>query len=229
VNKIKIIGCGGIASWLLPPLCHYLNHSVKEGVEISLIDGDEFEERNRERQVFTKRGNKAEIKAEELRAAYPRLFFWPHATYITEKNAVMLLREKDCVFLCVDNHKTRKLVSDRSLELDNVTIISGGNELTDGNIQVFRRRDGKNVGLPIANEYHQEIVNPRDRNPADVEEERRGCQQLVEASPQLVVTNNAIASLMFNCYYGVLVGKLDYDEVYTDVVKNKSRAVKRSN
>ena len=195
-SQPKVIGCGGIATWLLPPLCHYAAHTFKQGVEVSLIDGDTFEENNRDRQVFQSLGNKAEVKANELRKKYPGVFFWSHPIYVTSDNTTLLIRENDVVFLCVDNHKTRQVVSQRCEELDNIVLISGGNDYTDGNIQVHVKRDGENITLPVANKYHPEILHAQDRNPGDQLQARVGCQQLIASEPQLLIMNNAIASLI---------------------------------
>src|SRR5262252_817675 len=227
MNKIKIVGCGGIASWLLPPLCQYLNYTLKEGCEVSLIDGDAYEERNREGQVFSRSGNKADVTAERLRAEFPNIFFWPHPTFLTDANAVMLIRDGDVVFSCVDNHATRKLLSERAEELDNVCLISGGNDFTDGNIQVHLKRDGKNVTMPISNRYHPEIAQPKDTNPGDQPEvHTMSCQELQVIAPQLIFTNNRIAAEMLACYYVVMMGKLKYDEVYVDLMTGKARSKK---
>ena len=48
----------------------------------------------------------------------------------------------DVVLLAVDNHRTRALVDRHLASLDNATLISGGNDETDGNVQLVRRRDG---------------------------------------------------------------------------------------
>jgi hypothetical protein len=129
----------------------------------------------------------------------------------------------------VDNHATRKLLSDRCTELDDVVLISGGNRFTDGNIQVHVRKDGQDITLPIAS-YKNEIANPTDKNPADVRREG-GCEVERASSPQLLITNNVVAALMLNAFYGWTQGKLEgetrYEEVYVDVLFNKAAPRKR--
>ncbi len=190
--------------------------------ELTLIDGDAYEERNAERQAFSRRGNKAEVTAEGIRADFPNLFVWATGDYITENNVVMFVREGDVVFSCVDNHATRKLLSDRCAELDNVLLISGGNDLVDGNCQIHYRKNGKDITLPVANEFHPEIVNPQDKNPGT---ERRGCGALVRSEPQLLVTNMYAATLMMGAFQHFLDGGFDddrkYDEVYFSYPLNK--------
>jgi len=227
--KIRVIGCGGIAGRLLDTLCRFLNyHPDFQDAEISLIDGDTYEEKNRDRQAFDELGNKAEVTAKSLELQFPSIYFRAHPTYIDQDNIIMLLREGDLIFSCVDNHATRKLVSDHCEELDNVVVISGGNDYIDGNVQVHIRKDGENLTLPIANEYHPEIEEPEDESPADIDEREGGCDVEVVSEPQLLIANNYIAAGMLNAFYSYLEGEIDYDEAYLDVLANKSSTRKRS-
>lgn len=226
--KIKVIGCGGIGSWLVDPLCTLLNFSSIPSVEVSLIDGDIYEERNRERQNFGEIGPKASVTANRLRERFPRLMFWDHPVYLTDANIITHVREGDIVAVCVDNHKTRKLISERAEELENITVVSGGNELTDGNVLLYVRRDGENVTLPLANKYHPELLNPGDKNPGD--EKEKGCQVMAAVEPQLVATNFAAASHMLNELYKIVtnhdrVGKLN--EINFDIITGQAKAQSR--
>lgn len=223
-EKIKIIGCGGIASYLFDALCRYLQYSSNlEDVEITLIDGDKYEVRNASRQKFESGGNKATVTKERLQKEFPKLLFYDVPEYLVEGNVVTNIRKNDIVFLCVDNHKTRKLVSDRAEELSDVTIISGGNDFTDGNILVHIRRDGENLTLPICNSYHPEMMNPQDDNPGETG--AAGCEALAaESAPQLVFANATAAALMNNAFYAIMMDEIGYSEAYFDVISNKSRS-----
>lgn len=230
--KVKVIGTGGIGLCLLPTLCRFLNYNGEKfpAVEVSLIDGDHFEERNRDRQEFVEVGPKASMTAAEYRGKFPRLMFWDHPVYVADHNVIQLIRESDVVLLCVDNHKTRKLISDRAEELNNVTVISGGNDWTDGNVLVHLRRDGKNLTPPLASKYHPEIQKPTDKHPGEVEQ-NQGCQVMAQIEPQLLITNNLIAAKMLAAFYNVIEEKHyekvvaapeNYAEVYCDVTTMKS-------
>jgi molybdopterin/thiamine biosynthesis adenylyltransferase len=229
-QKVKVIGCGGIGGCVLKILPRYLAFQKEFVPELFLIDGDSYEPRNMERQEFSRPGNKAEVASEMIRASMEvPLEVWWHGEYVTKDNVLMHVREDDVVFLCVDNHATRKLISDRCNELQNVVLVSGGNDYRDGNIQIHIRKDGKDITLPIANQFHREILDPKDDNPG---EHRRGCDQQHESAPQLLITNNYISALMLNAYYGYTQGAFDnkfsrYDEVYGDVVVNRARPVQR--
>lgn len=221
--NFKVVGCGGIGTWLLSPLCTYLSYQSGKESSVHLIDGDDFEDRNRERQLFDAIGNKADVKANELRDKFPSIFFSTTSDFLTTVNIPMLVKDGDIVMCCVDNHATRKLISDHCEKfLENVVLISGGNDYTDGNVQVFIRKDGKNLTQPVASMYHPEIQNPEDKNPG----EAQGCMDLLPGEPQLVITNNLVAAHMLCALYGVLTdvfeGTKKYDEAYLDVPSNKA-------
>tara|TARA_Y100000034_G_C6896119_1_gene413177 strand:+ start:208 stop:918 length:711 start_codon:yes stop_codon:yes gene_type:complete len=232
VKNVKVIGCGGIGLHLLDPLCRYVNFNVDiDGIDIHLIDGDEFEHRNQERQKFAEIGNKAEITANRLRDEFRNIMFWEHADYITEDNVLFHLREEDCILLCVDNHATRKLIVERCQELDDVTLISGGNDYTDGNVMAYLRRDGEDLTKPPTVVY-PEIAEPEDENPGDVDEDREGgCAEEAANNPQLIVANNMAAALMLNAFYGLLhgdVGSGAYGDILFDVKSNSTRQNERA-
>jgi len=226
-KKVKIIGLGGIGTYLVEPLVRYLSHEY-EDVQVTLVDGDSYEEKNRCRQRFGKFDNKAAVTVDDLTPKFPNVHFRAKKEYLNEDNVISLIREGDVVFACVDNHATRKLISDRCEELDDVTLISGGNEYTDGNVILYRRVDGEDVGRPPTKMF-KEIANPQDTNPADLVEREEGCQEAVVSNPQLLFTNNAIAATMCNVFYSVEQNRANYEQVYVDILTQRSRPVPENN
>jgi len=220
--NIKVIGLGGIGSCLVPLLARFLNFNYSDAI-VTLIDGDSFEESNAERQSFDRLGNKAEVTAESLGQTFPKLCFRSVPEFVTNDNLPALVYNEDIVFLCVDNHASRKLVSDHGENLADVSIFSGGNEFTDGNVQIFIRKEGANVTLPLANEFHPEIGNA-----ADTHLPTAGCMQMQAAAPQQIFANNTAATIMLNAFYSHLQGKAMADEVYFDVLTGSCRPVYRS-
>jgi molybdopterin/thiamine biosynthesis adenylyltransferase len=220
VKRIKVVGLGGIGSHLVEPLAKYLEHTDAI-VEITLIDGDVYENKNRSRQRVPKLGNKASVTVENLRPQFAKVTLTAVPEYVTEDNALQTIREKDVVFLCVDNHATRKVVSDRCKELDDVVLISGGNDLTDGNVIYYRRTDGEDV-TRAPTELFQEIAAPEDFVPGTAGSQ--GCERQMESSPQLLCTNLAAASHMLNLYYGHEQGTVEgVEQVYFDIRTHRSR------
>ena len=219
--EIKAIGIGGIGCALLPFLCRYLQYS-DEPARVTLIDGDRFERGNAARQAFSGLGNKAEVKAGELAREYEAVAFRSRPEYVTEDNVARLIGEGEVVFLMVDNHASRHLVSRHVSSLADLSLISGGNDYEDGNVQVYIRQAGLDLTPSLAR-YHPEIAAPGDRNPAEL-----SCEELMAAgAPQLLFANLMVASLMLNAFYALREGRLNYSEVYLDILQNASRAVSR--
>ncbi|MCX5892677.1 MAG: ThiF family adenylyltransferase [Deltaproteobacteria bacterium] len=221
MTEIKAIGIGGIGCALLPFLCRYLNYAG-ERARLTLIDGDRFERANAPRQAFARPGNKAEVKARELAQEFEALSFRASPEYVTGDNVPRLITTGDFVFLMVDNHASRHLVDEHAANLRDLTLISGGNDYEDGNIQVYLRRDGRDL-TPRLSRYHPEIARPQDRHPAEL-----SCEELMAAgAPQLLFTNLMVASLMLNAFYALRLDLPGYCEVYLDIRQNLSRPVSR--
>ena len=219
--EIKVIGIGGIGCALLPHLARFLQTSGARA-RLTLVDGDAFEVRNGDRQAFLELGNKAKVKASELARQFDGLSVRAIAEFLTPENVGRIICSGDTVFLAVDNHKTRRLVSDQCQLVPEVTLISGGNDYTDGNVQVYIRAAGRDVTLPLTR-FHPEIADPRDRSPHEM-----SCDELSqEAAPQLLFTNLAVASAMLNAFYAWRQGKLQYGEVYLDILEGKASPVQR--
>ena len=219
--EIKAIGIGGIGCALLPFLCRYLQYSG-ERARVTLIDGDRFERGNAARQAFSGLGNKAEVKSRELAREYEAVAFRSRPEYVTEDNVARLIGAGEVVFLMVDNHASRHLVSRHVASLADLSLISGGNDYEDGNVQVYIRQGGLDLTPSLAR-YHPEIATPGDRNPAEL-----SCEELMAAgAPQLLFANLMVASLMLNAFYALREGRLNYSEVYLDILQNATRAVSR--
>lgn len=219
-ERIVLVGLGGIGSQLLPSLVRYLASRPEPRPMLVLVDGDAYEPSNRTRQVFPAGAigsNKAEALAEAHRGG---LTVQAVADYLTDGNVAELIRDGDVVLLAVDNHWTRSVVDRHLASLDEVTLISGGNDETDGNVQLVRRRNGEYLDGSLA-EIHREIGRATESEFAA----RNGCERRVEERPQLVVTNLMVASAMLNCLWAVLErGSVSYSEVYLDVLANAMRS-----
>lgn len=219
--KVKIIGVGGIGTHIVGPLCLYLD-SLNKDVYLTLVDGDSFGMKNRPRQYFDRYGNKAEVTAARLRRDFRCMAIEAKTVYLSDENIFAFVREGDIVFSCVDNHSTRKLLSEHCGTLENVTLISGGNEYTDGNIQIYLRRDGVNMTPPLTH-LHPEIAFPKDRNPSEM-----SCEELSQnGAPQLIFTNLMAATLMLSAFWGVTSQDMKYTEQYFDLLTGAVRPVKR--
>ena len=219
--KIVLIGLGGIGSWLVEPLYKYLSYSLGIPFQFILVDGDKYEDSNLDRQKVVSGINKAISWADYFRVEHEAEDVFAIPRYLDEKT-LSILNDAELILLAVDNHATRKLVDDYIGKAKNpIVVVSGGNDYTDGNIMVrYFNKVTKSLSPSLASR-HSEIATPTDRNPSDI-----GCDELIESEPQLIVTNFMMASMMLNAIYNILTQKeQDYEEVYGDVLLNKSRPV----
>ncbi|MDO8571282.1 MAG: ThiF family adenylyltransferase [bacterium] len=220
-----VIGCGGIGGQLIPVLCRYLQ-GTGGGDENSIIfvDGDSYQSRNADRQEFHRQGNKADVSAERMSEMFPSLTIESKSFYVREDNLFLVIREGDTVFSCVDNHKTRKRISDHCKTLGDVVLISGGNEYSDGTVQVYIRQGGEEKTPPITY-LHPEIEHPQDRSPDEM-----SCEELLRGGEvQLLITNFLVAGWMLSAFWLSDSEKgIPYSEQYFDMTTGSTRAVMRN-
>jgi len=221
--QIVVIGLGGVGTILVERLARFLNYSRDISCKFLLLDGDTYELKNYSRQEFSEIGSKAETKEVELQMKYPRLRFMSENVYITEANIGNYIKEGNIVFVCVDNHKSRKIISNYCKNLKDITVFSGGNEFEDGNVQIYVRREGVDL-TPDLCAYHPEIQNPEDKLPTEM-----SCEELANSEPQLYFTNLGVATIMCWAFYNVIIRqKIVRSEVYFDITTMTSDAKSRT-
>lgn len=231
---VKLIGVGGVGCSLARHGALYLA-SLDADTRLVLVDGDTFEASNSTRMFFGGDGNKAEVVKQDLvpHLSNRRLTIEAIGEYVSPGNIDELIREGDAVLLAVDNHATRKLVSDFCADRRrDVCLISGGNDGvgkdssgrerrgTAGNCQIYIRRDGADVTPSLA-EFHREIANPADRRPDELD-----CINMLETTPQIAFTNLTVAVSMLNTLWLYLCGVLHYPEITFDIAEGLMRPIR---
>ncbi len=227
-QRYVLVGLGGIGAQVLRLLVPFL-HSLRLPATVVAIDGDTFEERNRERMLFTRPGPKPEVLLEELSRLYgDRITFLPIPQYVTGRNAGAFIGESDIVFCQPDNHATRRVVERRCVRLREVALFSGGNDGVEngksgtyGNVQAYLRSGGRNLTHPLSR-FHPEIARPADRLPT-----AQGCAAAMASAPQLLFTNATVAAAMMNAFYAWRSNALRYEEVYFDTLTGHMVPVRR--
>lgn len=230
MSRYIMVGAGGIGTWLANGLAPLLEYSAP-GSTMIIVDGDHFEEKNKERQLFDGMGNKAEVLARELNSKFDYTMIIPLAAWVVspevaeaykaEENedeneedagvskisASSLLEEGDIVYAVVDNYKARKELLDAAAQLNDCDVFLGGNdEHFYGGTYHYIRRNGEDVTQHPA-VRHEEFVNPPDRNPGEL-----SCQERAEidGGTQLICTNMAVAAwLLGRTKYVIIDGKQD--------------------
>lgn len=237
-RRFILVGAGGIGTWLAAGLVRLLEWKFP-GSALIIVDGDTFEEKNKERQDFIKLGNKAVVKAAELVPQFPNTTIIPLAKWVVDDNfagvvddespkitASQLIREGDVVFAVVDNFAARKIIFDAATKLNNIDVFTGGND-DDlfGSIYHYQKRDGVEITAHPA-EYHPEYDNPPDKNPGEL-----SCQDRaqIEGGTQLLATNMAVASFILGRVQKIIVSNQSPEEteIFFDLGLGKSEPYNR--
>ena len=209
-----VIGCGGIGGWLIRGLVP----SLSPADELVLVDGDTYEPRNLRRQGATA-GSKAgafEQVAQPYRV--PTRVVRAYVTKVTGQNAIaidQLIREGDTVWVCPDNHATRKLVLDFASNLADITVLLAGNDGLDGNILVYQRVGGKEL-TPHPYLRHPELKVRRAFKPPTPAEHQMSCQvQADQGDTQTVLANFQAAACLLMAHRALTEGQR-ISELYFD-------------
>ena len=107
-SHIGVVGLGGLGGAVTEIL-------ARMGIgRLTLIDGDEFEESNLNRQFLSRSDllgvSKAQAAKQRVNLLNPSIACDAHAQYIDESNAIDLLTDPDVIVDCLDNIKTRFIV-----------------------------------------------------------------------------------------------------------------------
>ena len=116
INKISLIGAGGTGSMLLPALV--------PTYDVDIYDGDEYEEKNITRQIFSADcigANKATALAKVCNAGHKKVTAIPHMVSGGETI------QGDVIICCVDNNNAR-LAAQTLSDTHDVPLIVCGNE-----------------------------------------------------------------------------------------------------
>jgi molybdopterin/thiamine biosynthesis adenylyltransferase len=211
---VAVIGCGGIGSWLIPPLARYLA-SIDFTGELRLCDGDKYDRNNTDRQNFPAQAlgvNKAVVQAEKLRFDLPAMNIVSIGDYVTKDNAGRVMAENSICFAAVDNHPARKRLAEQLQLLDNGALISAGNEKVDGNACLYLREKGEDVTENLLTR-HPEIAIKKDGD------REAGCEaQIASGEVQLLMTNFSAAHSSLIVFYQLMnKGKRFGKRTLTDI------------
>lgn len=242
-RRFVVIGAGGVGGHLLDGLSKLLEFQAP-GSTLVIVDGDNFEPKNLERQSFNQLGNKADVRAFELAQTLQNTVVIPMPMWVVSDEvggavvqkddedpdskiaASQLLREDDVVFAVVDNFACRKTIFEAARAFGNIDVFTGGNDdRLFGSVTRYARRDGADI-LEHPSERHAEYDNPGDRNPGEM-----SCQERaeIEGGSQILATNMAVAAFLLGRVQKVLIaGEEDLEgEIYFDLGLGKAEAYDR--
>lgn len=196
-RNYDLIGAGGTGSILLPLLRGYLSTYEKtsgEASQITVIDGKEVGAEKLDRQMFEGRyagSNKAEALVEQYKGSSTVMIAVPY--YLNDKN-IEAIENGDVIIIAADNFPVRARIEKYAQTLNDITVLNGGNEMSDGSLQIYVRRDGKDVTPPLS-QGHPEILTDDKRDPAAL-----SCEQIaaLPSGEQTIIANMASAMAILN-------------------------------
>ena len=233
-RRFVIVGVGGIGSWLAEGLSRIAEYRLP-GSAVVLVDGDNFEPKNLERQSAPElEGNKAEVVANYLTPKFGQTFIIPLNAWVvsddseveveqededsgtTKVRASDLLEEGDIVYAVVDNFKARSDLVEAASKMQDVDVFLGGNDDNlFGDIYHYRRREGSDV-TRNPKERSLDLQNPQDRNPGEM-----SCQERaeIEGGTQLIATNMTVAALLLGRTQHTIVegNEINAGQIYFDL------------
>jgi hypothetical protein len=185
-----------------------------------IIDGDNFDTGNLDRQLFDP-SMVSTNKADSMAQMYNRFPVIAVPKFVGKDDLAEMITDGDIVLICADNHSIRALVQERALELQDSTVINAGNEMHDGNVQLFVRRGGKNETPPIT------FLHPEIHFESAEDRAAMSCQQAaaLPGGGQLILANMTAASHMLEALYRLHYAPsmpLTWTEVQFDLATGKA-------
>jgi molybdopterin/thiamine biosynthesis adenylyltransferase len=194
VDSIVVVGCGGVASWLLTPLVKLLLQTDRQPALV-LYDGDTIELRNLDRQWFNESHigmNKAKAMSSQLSSDYPMLVC---ESYYSDGEVLPV--EGPALFIgCADNHAARRAILSAVDRGEGYAVI-GGNEYTEA--EAYYYEPGMKDTPTDPRRYIPAILTDTSGDPT----RPAGCTgPAQEAAPQLVLANFSAANhIMWLAYH----------------------------
>lgn len=213
--NLLIIGCGGVASYLIPVLAR----TFKTGT-IHIFDGDNLEKRNLDRQAFEEKyigENKAKALVSTIQERTDRdpESLKSYTRYFTGDHDVPEDSYLDAIIVVADNHEARKFGLEAADRIG-VPCIIGANELFDSEAYIYLPAWKDTPNDPRIK--HPQIVTDTTGSPLH-------CQEEQEASPQLAVANFACAGKIATMLWRWLVEEkkknkimLHHENIYDVIV-----------
>ncbi len=179
-----LIGAGGVGSWLAHSLAKLI-----EPADITIVDGDELEGKNLDRQLFTT----SDIGSPKAHALGRKL----GTKFLNQYYALGLISmgRRDILLCCVDNHPGRNEVL-KTCDVTGCTAFFGSNETLSSEAFVYLPEwKGTRMDPRV---YYPDIATGKDNDPRRI---AIGCTgEAQKANRQLVSANFMAASLLQHLY-----------------------------
>jgi len=220
-KHIFLVGAGGTGSHLVGPLVQLMRYHPEGTNDITIIDGDSYEDSNAIRQVFDTEAlgeNKARATAKRLGSDSIRTI----SQFVNQEKFSDILAntvEKTDSFLvitAVDNHATRNAIIKAVDEgYENFVLISPGNAYDAGQVVLYIVEEGERKTAHPFDKY-ADMADPEDAIPGD-----GGCSQAVASTPQLITANMGAAWGTLVSISNILDDKGWFEELHFNCRKGK--------
>jgi len=221
-KHIFVIGVGGTGSHLIGPLVQLMRYHPEGTNEITIIDGDEYEETNARRQVFENGSvgkNKARATAERLGLSTIRTIsqFIDKEKFLKLLESTIAKEDNFLVIPAVDNHATRKATLEALDEggYTNFVWISPGNSYDTGQVVLYIKEEGETLTTHPIDKY-PDLAEPNDVIPGE-----DGCLRHINSTPQLITANMGAAWATLTAISNMLDEKGWYEEFHFNCRKVK--------
>lgn len=198
-SNCHFIGCGGTGSYLIEPLAKLLSYHNNGCDLIHLYDGDIYEDKNLERQIFPLEDlgkNKAEVTAKRIAATVPDMFVSYSPEYVTKRSMVEALERNhhnndfQLIIVAVDKEHVRHSIieaADYCSKKSNINfaMILPGNEYDTAICLWYCRLNN----IVYKTHPFDNAINWKE--PTDKETD--SCQAEAVSAPQLISANLAAA------------------------------------
>lgn len=212
---VIVVGCGGTGGYLVPNLARLVANSTTFNAQITLLDGDNVEQKNLKRQNFIATDlnkNKARVLAERYSAALGISIAY-HASYVKspallEELSASTQHRGSIVVGCVDNHRTRQVIAEWFYSKIGRFWIDAGNEELTGQVVCgynnfpYSAENSETFALPCVANLFEEINNTQGA----VFNDEVSCAERALENPQNIITNILAANYLLTFLQQVLQG-----------------------
>ncbi len=192
--KTMLIGAGGIGTFCALACAEY-------GFDTHIIDGDIYEDRNKNRQLFCETDKqKAETLADKINNNYNSKFTFSNK-FVDENILQNIIKNKyetqmpDVIAGCVDNIETRSLLHEFCKRND-IKYIDGGLSATDGQVIINLNNNWNNNSPNDKQENSQNIVNKLQDKLAKDKHKENSCAR--STNPSIIIPNCIIGIHLAN-------------------------------
>ena len=193
-KHVFLIGAGGTGSHLIGPLSQLLRFHPEGTNDITIIDGDIYENSNSTRQVFEEADlgqNKAKATAKRRNIPTIRAIdqFIDQEQFSRILAKTITKEDTFLVIMAVDNHATRNAVI-KAVDCDgypDFVLISPGNSYDRGQVILYVKEGGEAKTTHPFSKY-LDLAEPQDAIPGD-----NSCARHIASTPQLITANMGAA------------------------------------